>query len=224
MRAWVIDMDWARRMRLARIVDRPRDSKTSISTTKYNFKSMLNARTGNNVRQTGYKAKDTHAGMGVSTWTYKIFDHPSMNECSTNVKQPQANVMQGEARTRPHKYDSHQRSTNGKQRKKNGIKTKLVQDTHAGIGYRHGLGASHAAGPRKIFDHPTKNGKQPKTKVYIPRTPVRAWAIDMDLVKRATTKHNPTDGQGMRAWVTDMDWARRMRLVRGVDRPRGSKT
>ncbi|KAI0787334.1 hypothetical protein C8Q74DRAFT_1216041 [Fomes fomentarius] len=96
------------------------------------------------------------------------------------------------ARTRPPKYDSHQRSTNEKQ----GTKTGSIKGTHAGMGYQHGLGASHAAGPRKIFDHPTKNGKQPKTK-------------------------NTHAGMGYRHVPSA---CRIMRLARGVDRPRGSKT
>ncbi|KAI0758027.1 hypothetical protein C8Q74DRAFT_1221764 [Fomes fomentarius] len=76
---------------------------------------------------------DTHAGMGYRYGPYESHAAgPRKNNNRIKVKDPRAGMV----RTRPPKYDSHQRSTNGKQTHKNAIKAK---DTHAGaVGYRQG--------------------------------------------------------------------------------------
>ncbi|KAI0787385.1 hypothetical protein C8Q74DRAFT_1216082 [Fomes fomentarius] len=209
MRAWVTKMELVRRTRLARCIDRSRGSKISDSESA---QAMLNEREANEKRM---KAKDTYAGMGyrhgarypcghgLPTWI-KIL----MRAWVTHTELVRrTRLVRGV--DRPHgtksstfNYDSQQRTGNND----SNIAYK-ANDTHAGMGYQHGLGASHAAGPRcrpssrqQDLDHSSILSKHECA------NGTHAGMGDMDLnwkqsqVQRDTRPRTP-----MRAWVTDID-------------------
>ncbi|KAI0787350.1 hypothetical protein C8Q74DRAFT_1407674 [Fomes fomentarius] len=122
------------------------------------------------------------------------------------------------------------------QRTGNGIKAK---DTHASI-YRHGLSHMRLVRsvdcPRssKILDHPIREKRETRR-----RTLMRAWVTDMELESHTrrqdldhssmtlnTAQQTPINARkpGSRRRIPVRAWVSHTRLVRGVDRPRCSKT
>ncbi|KAI0787393.1 hypothetical protein C8Q74DRAFT_1216088 [Fomes fomentarius] len=138
-------------------------------------------------KQCSTNGKRTNHGMKAEAWVTDMDRVSRTRRLVRGVDGPRGSKIST--------IQVHECSTNGKQRRKNGMKTK---DTHAGMGYRHGPSESHPAD----FNNPSMNLMNAQS-------------------ERETTKENMDTRQRilMRAWVTHMELVRRTRLVRGVDCP-----